>query len=905
MSDDHESKAAVKVRHPVRTAALLALALVAGVLSSVLPAIVLPSPVAAADTTAATGSAGLFVPATGRLLDTRSGTGGYTTPMPANVVRSVPAAGVVGIPAGGVSAVALTLTAVGAASAGAVSVAPGDVASPTGTALVFNPGDSVSNTDLVALHADGALHVLSNAAVNLIIDVQGYFTAGSIAAPGGFVPLDQARVVDTRSGLNVAPARVANGVAITVTAAGLAGVPGDASAVYVNIAVLGQTSNGYLRAYAADAAVPATGALGFDDSSQAESVAIPLSDGGAFTVLVGAGGPVDLLIDVQGYFTAGASSGGFTPATVHLLDTRAAPVRTLAGNGVLTLAVAGVAGIPAVGSSLTAVALTVRTVQAASGPASGFLRLWPSDQPEPAISSLNYTSQNVYRTDLVIVAPAADGTIKLHNGGPAPVDVVIDVQGWFADSGPAMPLVDSADYPEGGWGPPASGSSTFVLSDDAAGSAPQSYQYALDGAALSTLAGSAATLSLPIPPTLGLHTLAVTAIDRYGLVSATNDYDFNIGTAPAAPATLAVTSGAAAIDLSWTSGAENGAPTLGFGFSLNDLTTAAAPQNLGSCAGCSHFVITGLDPAHSYNAAVWAISAAGNSPTSTTAPFTANGADPVQCADSDESCAEQDSQQPAPSNLPYQNYDLSGDTTATSGTVPAQTDSTAPSTPITDPQCAQPTDQRTGNWVCPISDSSPTGPGSAQLDNTAPSGGGNGGGSCDYTGSCFAQRDAFTASWSGTVEYGTRVSGLLGYATLDITWQLIGAQSWSSTVKWKATSQTRDVLFTAALYNGAPGVPHGGSMLHGSYAVSPSTAVAGPGTTISWRPNGYKAYDNRHWDHNVLTEVSWSVPGAPGYFWMYLRSPCSHTTVLGTRAAYRFGSSLKFPGDLKRAGWSW
>lgn len=43
--------------------------------------------------------------------------------------------------------------------------------------------------------------------------------------------------------------------------------------------------------------------------------------------------------------------------------------------------------------------------------------------------------------------------------------------------------------------------------------------------------------------------------------------------------------------------------------------------------------------------------------------------------------------------------------------------------------------------------------------------------------------------------------------------------------------------------------------------------------TISWRPNGYKAYDYNSWDHNVLTESTWSVPGVPGYFWNYVRSP--------------------------------
>ncbi|MDQ1742976.1 MAG: hypothetical protein QOE23_1315 [Pseudonocardiales bacterium] len=400
---------------------------------------------------AATGSAGLFVPATGRLLDTRNGTGGYSTPMPAGAVRTVTAAGRAGIPASGVSAVALTLTAIGAGTIGSVSVAPGDVATPSGAALVFNPGDSVSNTALVALHADGTLHVLADHAVNLIIDVQGYFTVGSATAPGGFVAVEQARVADSRSGNGVPQAKVTTGGSVTVQAGGSFEIPADASAVYANITVLNQTANGYLRTYAADQAAPTTGALDFDDSATAQSVAIPLSADGQFRVLVGAGGPVDLAIDVQGYFTASASSGTFTPAAVHLLDTRIAPVRTLAGYSITTLSVAGVAGIPAVADDgLGAVALNLRTIQPTTGAASGYLRLWPSDQMEPATSNVNYTTANTYRTDLAIVAPAADGTINIRNGGPGPVDLVVDVEGWFAFSpGPKPNAADAADSDHG------------------------------------------------------------------------------------------------------------------------------------------------------------------------------------------------------------------------------------------------------------------------------------------------------------------------------------------------------------------------------------------------------------------------------------------------------------------------
>ena len=422
---------------------LLATALVLGLVSAGQLAVVPHAGVARAD--AVTGASGLFLPTVGRLLDTRNGTGGYSTPMPAGSVRTVTTAGRVGIPSSGVSAVALTLTAVGAGTIGAVSVAPGDVATPSGAALVFNPGDSISNTALVALHADGALHVLADHAVNLIIDVQGYFTAGSATAPGGFVAVDQARLADTRSGLGIEPAKVTTGGAVTLQAAGVAGVQAEASAIYANITVLNQTSIGYLHVYAADQSAPSTGALDFDDSATAQSVAIPLSADGKFKVQVGAGGPVDLLIDIQGYFTPTATTGVFTPAAVHLLDTRVAPVRTLAGNSVTKLSVAGVAGIPAVADGLGAVALNLRTILPASGAASGYLRLWPADQVEPATSNVNYTTQNTYRTDLAIVAPAADGTINIRNGGPGPVDLVVDVQGWFAFSpGPKPNAADAA-----------------------------------------------------------------------------------------------------------------------------------------------------------------------------------------------------------------------------------------------------------------------------------------------------------------------------------------------------------------------------------------------------------------------------------------------------------------------------
>lgn len=518
--------------HPV-----LLLALVAGMACTVQLSVAPHGAPARADES---GAAGLFVPAVGRLLDTRNGTGGYSTAMPAGSVRTVAAAGQAGIPSSGVSALALSLTAVGAGSIGAVSVGPGDIATPTGAALVFNPGDSVSNTALVALHADGTLHVVADHAVQLIIDVQGYFTAGSATAPGGFVAVTQQRIGDTRSGLNVPQDKVSSGSVLTLQPAGLAGIPADASAVYVNIAVLNQAGNGYLRSYPAGGPVPSTGALDFDDTTQAVSVAVPLNSAGEFSVLVGAGGPLDLIVDIQGYFTPRATAGMFTPAAVRLLDSRVAPVRTIAGNSVLTLPVAGVGGLPGVGAGLAAVALNLRAVQnSANLTAGGYLRVWPGDQPEPVTSNLNYTAANTYRTDLAIVAPSTDGTVNIRNGGPGAIDVVVDAQGWFRATAPATPTVTSSSFTDGQFdaAPDAAATFTFTAPAKVGNTSPVRYGYLLDDGPLATVEGSSASVTLGIS-TEGPHDLLVYAEDAAGTDSDPVLFHVEIGSgAPATPPT--------------------------------------------------------------------------------------------------------------------------------------------------------------------------------------------------------------------------------------------------------------------------------------------------------------------------------------------------------------------------------
>ncbi|WP_405833761.1 PKD domain-containing protein [Streptomyces sp. NBC_00105] len=119
----------------------------------------------------------------------------------------------------------------------------------------------------------------------------------------------------------------------------------------------------------------------------------------------------------------------FTPhAPTRLLDTRngtGAPAVKVAGLGSVRVKVAGNAAVPA---GVTAVALNVTVTETVD---SGYVTAWPGTGYErPGTSNLNYTAGRSV-PNLVIVPVGEDGYVELYNGGPAPVDLIADVTGYF------------------------------------------------------------------------------------------------------------------------------------------------------------------------------------------------------------------------------------------------------------------------------------------------------------------------------------------------------------------------------------------------------------------------------------------------------------------------------------------
>jgi len=426
-----------------------AVVLVAAASLAVVADIVLAPAAAPARADASTGTGGLFVDAVGRLLDTRNGTGGYSTPMPTLTWRSVAVAGQDGIPASGVSAVQVTVTAVSPAQAGIVYLAPDGVSNPpTVSNLVYDHGvvGTISNTAIVAVGSNGKIQAKANSPVNLILDVQGYYTAGLTAA-GGYIPLPGARIVNTRDGTGVPQAKLGQNSATTIQVGGRGGVPSNASAVFVTLTPTdyNATLGGYLMVYPAGATVPVSSLNFSANRSTALSAEVDLNTSGQMAVKVsGSMGSIDLIVDVVGYFTPISTTGAFTPASTRVYDSRTPPHVRLPAGATRTVPTAGVYGVPAVGSGISAVAINLLVIS--SSTASGWLRLWADDQPQPSVSMMNFGPSQT-RSNLTVVRPGADGGVNIHNGGNGPVDFVFDVEGWYATVGaPIKATIDNAVY---------------------------------------------------------------------------------------------------------------------------------------------------------------------------------------------------------------------------------------------------------------------------------------------------------------------------------------------------------------------------------------------------------------------------------------------------------------------------
>jgi hypothetical protein len=243
-----------------------------------------------------------------RILDTRSqvGTTRTTRVGPAEFVDLAVTGGSSPVPSGA-SAVALTVTAVGATAATDVRVYPtpaGTSSPPVVSNINVRPGAAVPNVVIVKLGQDGRVRLRNESgAVHLLADVAGWYDASSSGAL--FRPVNPSRILDTRSRLGTsasAPTTVGPGENVALRVGGLAQVPSLARAAVLNVTGVGATTGTDIRVYPATASTaPEVSNLNLAAGQTAADLVV-VKLGNRAVRLRNTAGQVALLADVSGWF---------------------------------------------------------------------------------------------------------------------------------------------------------------------------------------------------------------------------------------------------------------------------------------------------------------------------------------------------------------------------------------------------------------------------------------------------------------------------------------------------------------------------------------------------------------------------------------------------------------------------
>jgi hypothetical protein len=379
-----------------------------------------------AGTASAPVARGAFTPLSpARVLDTRTANGALRFPVGPGRAIPVRVTGVGGVPASGVAAVALNLTATESTLGGYLTVHPTDVGRPDASNLNMVPGQTIPSLVIAKVGPDGRVCVANAAGTtHVIADVVGWFATGT-ATGSSLTAQAPARVLDTRRGLG-SSGPVGNGGTIVVPIAGRAGVPATgARGVVLNVTTDRPTgARSYVTVWPSGEARPDASSLNMVAGETAPNLVFARLGADGAVAFFNELGTTELIADVLGWFgTAPAPTGNFTPLTpARVLDSRGGS--PIGPGGSIEVRVLGAGGVPPSGVSAVVLNLTATRPTTKT-----FLTVWPAGQPRPDASSLNVVAGQS-RPNLVIAQVGADGRVAVFNEAGT-TDVLVDVLGWF------------------------------------------------------------------------------------------------------------------------------------------------------------------------------------------------------------------------------------------------------------------------------------------------------------------------------------------------------------------------------------------------------------------------------------------------------------------------------------------
>ena len=219
---------------------------------------------------------------------------------------------------------------------------------------------------------------------DLVVDLQGWYPAAS-----DFHAVALTRIADSRIAKGIA-AHLTPFQTVSLPVAGANGVAADASAVALNLTAVGADRTGWVVSFPCGSVPPAplpSNLNAWADHAIANAAITKVGTGGA--VCFQSNIETDLVVDLQGWFSAVSSYHAFTP--VRALDTRETRPAVAPGT-IREVPIAGKYGVPA---TATVVSVNV-TAADTTGPA--WVKAFPCGTAVPEASNNNTSPDRIVAT---------------------------------------------------------------------------------------------------------------------------------------------------------------------------------------------------------------------------------------------------------------------------------------------------------------------------------------------------------------------------------------------------------------------------------------------------------------------------------------------------------------------------
>lgn len=365
-----------------------------------------------------------------RVMDTRPG--GWTVdglyagigPRTAGSVTELQIAGRAGVPVDA-SAVVLNVAVTEPDADGYLTLYPCGSLRPLAASINYAAGQTISNAVTARLGTGGATCIYAYSSTHVVVDV-----TASYPADAGFAALVPARVLETRPGERTADGALEGiglrpaGSVTEVPVAGRAGVPVNATAVVLNVAVTEPQAGGFLTIYPCGWTRPLAASLNYAPGETiSNAVTAKVGDRGAICIYTLAA--AHIVVDVTGAHPGGVGFVALSPA--RLLDTRPGEatvdgvsqgVGFRAAGATTEVVVSGRGNVP-----LTATTAVLNV--AVSVPRSdGYLTIYPCGEQRPTAASINFVAGQTI-SNAVTAKIGAGGKVCVYTY--APTHIVIDV----------------------------------------------------------------------------------------------------------------------------------------------------------------------------------------------------------------------------------------------------------------------------------------------------------------------------------------------------------------------------------------------------------------------------------------------------------------------------------------------